>query len=264
MSKVSSIHAQATTQSQADRSLLLRAIAIAGSATLLALAAPLVWAAVSAGLGLVALVGLGGLGFTLFQTLPLALQKLENRLLAARKAEAQANPVEQLQNDCLRREERLLAFRRALVRIGAQIESMTEMVQARAQRDPGHVLERQMQAIHRMRQFYDCNVQRLNDAQAALEAFQHQVKQKMFEWEFAQAGQIVMHALQPGAMDDLVQDLLTDAALRSVQDRFNTVFAELDVEMRSMQGPSHAFLETAGLEQFDALTLPGAKGRGNL
>jgi hypothetical protein len=223
---------------------------------LLALATPLIWAAVSAGLGLAALAGMAVVGMAAFQALPWGLQKLENRILAARKAEAQANPVEQLQNDCLRREQRLLAFRRALVSIGAKIESMTQMVQDRAQHDPGHVLDRQLQAIQRMRHFYECNLVRLNEAQSALDAFRHQVKQKMFEWEFAQAGQVVMHALNPGALEDLLQDLLTDAALRSVQDRFNTVFAELDVEMRSMQAPTHGLLDSTELERFGALHLP--------
>jgi hypothetical protein len=237
----------------------LRAVALAGTTGLLALATPFVWAAVSTGLGLAALAGMALVGVAVLQALPLALQKLENRILVARKAEAQANPVEQLQNDCLRREQRLLAFRRALVTIGTQIESMTQMVQDRAQQDPGHVLDRQLQAIQRMRHFYECNLLRLNEAQSALDAFRHQVKQKMFEWEFAQAGQVVMHALNPGELEDLVQDLLTDAALRSVQDRFNTVFAELDVEMRSMQAPTHGLLDSTALERFGALKLPTAR-----
>jgi hypothetical protein len=222
---------------------------------------PLIWAAVSASLGLAALAGVALVGVAAFQALPLGLQKLENRILAARQAEAQANPVEQLQNDCLRGEQRLLSFRRALVRIGAKIESMTQMVQERAQQDPGHVLDRQLQAIQRMRHFYECNLVRLNEAQSALEAFRHQVKQKMFEWEFAQAGQVVMSALNPGELEDLVQDLLTDTALRSVQERFNTVFAELDVEMRSIQAPTHGLLDSSTLERFGALHLPTARQR---
>lgn len=65
-------------------------------------------------------------------------------------------------------ENRLLAFRRALVTIGANIESMTQMVQDRAQQDPGHVLDRQPQAIQRMRHFYECNLRWLNEAHSAL------------------------------------------------------------------------------------------------
>ncbi len=98
----------------------LRIAAASGTLGLLVLAAPWVWKAVSAGLGFAALAILGLAGAAALQALPLAAQKLENRLLAARKAEARANPIEQLQNDVLRREERLRSFRAALVQIGAQ------------------------------------------------------------------------------------------------------------------------------------------------
>jgi hypothetical protein len=229
---------------------------------LLSIAAPIVATAVSAGLGIAALLGMGVAGMALFQAMPLALQKYENRLLTARKAEAQANPIEQLQNDCLRREQRLLAFRRALVTIGGKIESMSQMVEDRAHQDPGQVLDRQQRALQRMRHFYECHLVRLNDAQGALDAFRKQVTQKMFEWEFAQAGQVVMSALQPGELDDMMQGLLSDEALRSVQDRFNTVFAELDVEMRSMNAPTYGMVETFPMDPVGDLRLPiAAKGK---
>jgi hypothetical protein len=228
---------------------------------LLAIAPPLIAAAVSAGLGLAALAGMAIVGIAAFQSLPLAMQKLENRLLSARKAEAQSNPIEQLQNDCLRREQRLLAFRRALVTIGGKIESMTQMLEERAHQDPDHVLERQRRALERMRHFYECNLVRLNEAQAALEAFRQLVKQKMFEWEFAQAGQVVMNALQPGELEDMMQGLLSDEALRSVQDRFNSVFAELDVEMRSMNAPSYGMVENFPTDPVGELQLPKVRSR---
>ncbi len=213
---------------------VFRGLAVLATVCLLAFSAPLVWAAVSAGAGVVALTALAAVGFAAFQALPLGLQKLENQLLKMRKLEARNNPIEQLQNECLRREDRLQSFRQALVKIGGQIESMRQMIDERRHSDPQHVLHRQERAVQRMAQFYEANVHRLDDANAALEAFQNQVKQKVFEWEFAQAGQVVMQALNPREMDDLMQGLLTDEALRSVQQRFNTVFAELDVEMRGM------------------------------
>lgn len=242
----------------------VRFLAVVLTVALLALAAPIISVAVVAGVGLLALAGLAITGFALLQALPLGLQKFENRLLAARKAEARANPIEQLQNECLRREQRLVAFRRALVSIGGKIESMTQMVEDRSHQDPAHVLDRQKRALRRMRHFYECNLVRLNDAQLALDAFQHQVKQKMFEWEFAQAGQVVMSALRPAELDDFVQGLLSDEALRSVQDRFNTVFAELDVEMRSINAPSFGMIDGAFTDHVGELTIPAVNRRGAL
>jgi hypothetical protein len=183
------------------------------------------------------------------------MQKIENRLLAARGQEARANPVEQLHNECMRREQRLESFRRALAHIGGKIESMEQMLTERAHADPQHVLDRQRRAVERMRHFYRCNLERLDDAHDALGTFQRQVKQKMFEWEFAQAGQVVMNALRPDALEDLMQDLLTDEALSSIQDRFNRVFAQLDVELHSIDAPTYEVLRKGERHAEDGLSL---------
>lgn len=238
------------------RQWLTRVGAVAAMVGLLALAAPVIWAAASAGLGTAALLLIGLAGTAIFQAVPLLMQRLENRVLAGRKREARNHPIEQLQHDVLRREERLQAFRRALVTIGGQIESMEQMVAERRHLDPGHVLDRQQRALDRMRHFHACNVKRLDDARDALEAFQQQVQQKMFEWDFAQAGRQVMTALNPRELSDLMNNLLTDEALRSVRDRFNEVFAELDLEMRSVDAPTRTLLADSGLERLDELALP--------
>jgi hypothetical protein len=234
----------------------VRGAAVAATIALLAISAPLVWAAVSAGAGLMALAGMLAVGTAVFHAMPLGMQKLENRILLARKAEARANPIEQLQNDCLRREERLQSFRRALVTIGGKIESMRQMIEDRRHLDPGHVLNRQQHALERMVRFYQGNLQRLDEANKALEAFRHQVQQKIFEWEFAQAGRSVMAAMNPSEVEDLMQGLLTDEALRSVQDHFNAVFAQLDVEMRSIDAPTREILAEAHLDSMGELALP--------
>ena len=235
---------------------LVRAAAVAITVVTLALSAPLIWVAVSAGIGLAALAAIAVVGTVIFQALPWGMQRLENWLLKQRKAEARTNPIEQLQNEVLRRAERLQTFRKALAAIGGQIESMGQMLDERRSTDPGHVLERQDRALKRMAGFHSANLVRLNEAQSTLEAFRHQVKQKLFEWEFAQAGEQVMRALNPHEVDQLMQDLLTDEALRSVQARFNTVFAELDVELRSIDAPTHSMLADSGLDRLDALRLP--------
>lgn len=243
---------------------LPRAAAIVAVTAGLALSAPLIWGAVSAGLGLLALAGFLAFGFVVFQALPWLMQRLENRLLAARKAEARANPIEQLQNDCLRREARLASFRRALVEIGMQIENMRQMLDERRHLDPAQVLDRQERALQKMTQFHHINVARLEQAHAALQAFRQQVQQKLFEWQFAQAGQVVMDAMRPTEVADLMQDLLSDEALRSVQSHFNAVFAELDIEMRSLDAPSRRYLDRSQLDAMEQLRMPSAEPAGSL
>jgi hypothetical protein len=59
----------------------------------------------------------------------------------------------------------------------------------------------------------------------------------------------------------MMQGLLSDEALRSVQDRFNTVFAELDVEMRSMNAPTYGMVENFPLDPVGELHLSNVQSR---
>ena len=235
---------------------IVRGLAVAATVGLLVLASPFVWAAVSAGVGIAALAGMAAVGFLTLQAVPLAMQKVENRLLQSRKAEAQRNPVEQLQNEMLRRAERLKSFRGALITVGGQIESIQQMMAARSQKDPGHVLEHQERAVHRLKKFHGVNLNRLVQAQAALDEFRLTVQRKESEWTIAMAIGRANEVMDPNATDHLMQDLLTDTALRTVQDRFNAVFAELDVQMSGTEGPTRLLLDESNLDRMDALTLP--------
>ena len=234
---------------------LVRGIAVMATVGLLAASAPLVWAAVSSGAGIAALLGMAAVGFAVFQALPLLLQKLENRVLHLRKAEARANPIDQLQNEVLRRAERLQSFRRALVTVGGQIESISELLVDRRHRDPAHVLERQERALHRLQQFHSINLGRLGQAQAALEEFRFTVERKESEWRIALAIGAASDLLDPNATEHLMQDLLRDTALRSVQERFNSVFAVLDVQMSSLDGPARKLLDDHSPEGMGTLHL---------
>lgn len=243
---------------------LVRAAAVAATVLLLAASVPVVWAAVSAGLGLLALAVLAIGGTALFQALPWVLQRMENRLLRLRRAEARANPTEQLHNEVLRRSERLTTFRSALATIGGQIETITQMLAERRHLDPGHVLERQQRALQRLVQFHGANLQRLDLAQAALQAFREQVRHKVVEWEVSLAIEIAGEAIHPGDAGHLMQDLLTDEALRAVQDRFNTAFADLDIQMRAMDSPARDMLAETGPARPDALLRAGLSPHGRL
>jgi hypothetical protein len=234
----------------------IRAIAAACGVAALAVFAPVVWLAASGGAGLLVLGGILGIGFAAVQALPLLGQMLENSLLGARKAEARRNPIEQLQNEVLRRAERLRSFRRALVTVGGQIESIRQMIESSQTKFTGPVLARQERALEKLQQFHSLNIARLNQAQGALQEFKNTVEQKQSEWQIALAIDDATRALDPNSADHLIQDLLADTALRSVQDRFNNVFAELDVQMSSMDSPTRNLLGDKGLDPLGALHLP--------
>ena len=75
---------------------------------------------------------------------------------------------------------------------------------------------------------------------------------------FALGAEVIWESLNPSKADELLQDLLSDEALRAVQSRFNAVFAELDIEMRSVAGPGRRLLDESQLVRLDALHLPAA------
>ena len=237
---------------------IVRVIGAVLALALLTFAAPFIWSAVAAGIGVAALAGIAAVGVAVFQTIPIGMQKLENHILQMRKAEARRNPIEQLQNELMRRAAKLRAFHQALVTVGGQIESIAQMVEERKHKDPAHVLHRQQRALDRLQQFHTLNLQRLHAAQQALDEFRFTIERKQSEWDIAQAIGTATELLDPNATENLMQELLTDTALRSVQDRFNAVFAELDVQMTSMNGPTREFLDREQLSPLGNLELAGA------
>lgn len=243
------------TRAPPSRVTLLRGLIVAGAVLALAAFAPMIWLAAAGGAGLLVLGALLALALAVVHALPLATQKLENRLLVARKAEARRNPIEQLQNELLRRADRLKAFRRALVKVGGQIESISQMIASRRHEDPSHVLEQQQRALQRLQQFQDMNLQRLTNAELALGEFRSTIERKESEWRIALAIEEATSALDPDAAEGLMQDLLADTALRSVQERFNAVFAELDVQMCSVDAPTRQLPDQTQWQRMEALEL---------
>lgn len=208
----------------------VRAVAVAGGIGLLAVLAPVIWGAVSGGMGLIALAIVAAVGVALFQTLPLLGQKLENRLLAARKAEARANPIEQLQNFLLQKRQRVVAFKEAVVRIGAQIKSMSDMIEERKRQKPGYDATKQENAVKAMREAHRLLVDKYKNAEQALEQLSDVIEDKKFEWKFGQAGQAAIQNLNATSGQELLNQMLADEAFDSVRDNFNQVFSELEME----------------------------------
>jgi hypothetical protein len=237
----------------------LRTLAVAAGVTMLALLAPLIWGAVVGGAGLLVLGALLAAGFAATQALPLLGQWLENRLLGLRKAQARRNPMEQMQNHLLYRARQIEGFRDALAGIGGQIEGMREMLRQRAQDNPGHDLTRQNTALQKMQAFYIGHTRKLVTANAALEQYRQHVEMKVFEWNFAQHGRVVLDKLKATDQERILREMLSDEASRSVQDRFNRVFAELDLEARTLVDGGR--IDFGGGLQIDLTALESPAGR---
>ncbi len=204
-----------------------------GIATL-ALFTPLLWRAVQGGAGLLALAVIGLVGVALFQALPLMGQRLENRLLAARKAEARANPIEQLQNFLLQKRQRVAVFKQEVVRIGAQIKGMDDMIDERKRLKPDYDATRQKKAVRAMKESHALLIAKYNKAELALVELGEIVDDKKFEWMFGQAGQTALLELNATSGQPVLTQMLADEAFGSVRDNFNQVFSELEMEAEKL------------------------------
>lgn len=212
----------------------LRWLSVGAGVLLLAASAPIIWLAVSGGIGLLALGAILAAGFAAVQALPWAGQMLENRLLQVRKGEARRNPIEQMQNQLMFRAQQLETLRAALTGIYAQIEGMSEMLRERRRATPDHDLSRQQAALQKMTAFYTAHVKKLGAAEVALADYKKHLEMKVFEWNFAQHGRAVLQKLKATDQESILRDMLADEASQSVQSHFNQVFAELDMEVRTM------------------------------
>lgn len=209
---------------------VVRGVTALGAVALLALLAPVIWGAVSGGLGLLALGALGVLGVGLFQALPLLGQALENRLLAARKAEARANPIEQLQHFLLQKRRQVNEFKAAVVAIATQIAGMADMIAERKRTKPHYDASRQEGALHAMQEAHRALVRKYQRAEAALEELRDVIEDRQFEYKFGQAGKIAIDSMHATGGQDLIDQMLADEAFDSVRDNFHHVFAELELE----------------------------------
>lgn len=234
-------------------------MAVLGVVGILALAAPVIWAAASAGAGLIALIVLGVIGVGLMQTLPLLGQKWENRLLAARKMEARRNPIEQLQNFLLEKHNRVKLFRSAVVQINTQIKGLSDMLAERKRTKPGYDASKQESALEAMRQAHSVLVTKYERAEAALKQLEEVIDDKKFEWNFGQAGQLAIAQLNAASGEDLLNQMLADEAFSSVRDNFNQVFAELEMEAAKLTQTQQLSFDGGMTLDLSSISIPEPK-----
>ena len=208
--------------------------AVVASVLVLALVAPIIWAAASAGVGLIALGVVGLIGFGLIQMLPYFGQKIENSVLKMRKAEARTNPIEQLQNFLRQKAQQVADFKAAVAQIGGQIRSLEDMVAQRKRERPGYDATAQERSIQAMKDAYDTLKSKYINAEKALADLKLVIQDKEFEWKFSQAGQQAMQTLNATSGKELMEAMLADEAFSSVTDNFNKVFADLEMEAQHL------------------------------
>ncbi len=196
----------------------------------LAIVLPAIWYAFLTSLGLAGIAIIGGLGIGLSTLLPYLGQKLENEILRIRKAEAGKNPIEQMQNQLIRRNEQLNQLKSALLKIASKIKSLERVIDDRAKSYPGHDLSEMRKSLDAMKTYYQKQKGKMMQAEKTLDEFKSAVEQKIFEHGFAQAGQEILRSMSKTGKESLQQDILTDEAFRSVEAAFDEAFTSLEFE----------------------------------
>ena len=207
---------------------------VVAAVAVLALIAPVIWAAASAGVGLIALGVIGIVGFGAIQALPYIGQKIENSVLKLRKAEAAANPIEQLQNFLMQKAKQVAEFKAAVASIGSQIKTLEAMVVQRKKDRPDYDASAQERSIESMKVAHRQLMIKYSNAEEALKKLQLAIQDKEFEWKFSQAGQAAMKSLNATSGKELMEAMLADEAFSSVTENFNKVFAELEMEAQHL------------------------------
>lgn len=213
---------------------VFRVVFALAAVAILALLAPVIWAAASAGVGLIALGVIGAVGLGAIQLLPYLGQKLENTVLKLRKSEARTNPIEQLQNFLRQKAQQVAEFKAAVTSISAQIKTLEDMVAQRKRERPGYDATAQERSIQAMKEAYSALKQKYVNAEKALADLKLAIQDKEFEWKFSQAGQAAMKSLNATSGKELMEAMLADEAFSSVTENFNTVFAELEMEAQHL------------------------------
>lgn len=213
---------------------LFRAGVVIGSVVLLAIVAPIIWAAASAGIGLIALGIIGITGFGILQMLPYIGQKIENTVLKLRKNEARVNPIEQLQNFLRQKAQQVTDFKSAVSSIGAQIKTLEDMVAQRKKERPNYDASAQLRSIQAMKDAYTTLKAKYVAAEQALADLKLAIQDKEFEWKFSQAGQQAMQSLNATSGKEVMEAMLADEAFGSVTENFNKVFADLEMEAQNL------------------------------
>lgn len=153
-----------------------------------------------------------------------------NRHLAALKNEARKNPIEQAQNEYLRRSRQYETFKAALEQIGGQVASFRSKLEKTKREKPSYDLRQETAALEKMQQFYTSRVERLKAAFRSLQLFKEKIEEAQTKWEFQLQANAAIRAMNATDQEAKMAEILTAVAFDTVQTEFDSVFARLDVD----------------------------------
>ncbi len=212
------------------KAVLVRVGVAVAAVAAIGLAMPLIASAVVGGAGLMVLGAFAIVGIGVVQALPLLGQKWENKLLQLRKAEARQNPEEELDRRVIYKKEQLRKAQEALSVIVGYVRGLARMIAKEEKDDPDHDISHLYKTLDSMKAFVDSRVEKMKVATVNLAEFEKAVKRWKFEHRFAQQGKIAIDSIKNMDGADTMGELLTAEAIQAIEEKFDIVFGEMDVE----------------------------------
>ncbi len=242
-----------------------------GAIAALAVLVPVIWAAVSAGLGLLALAGLlmsAGVAWKWIPNLFLrvenrvreANQREQNRHLAALKAEARKNPIEQLQNYLHLKAQQLSSYESFVAQVGTQVRSIGDMLAARKREKPDRDYKKKDEALAAMQRAHQFHLGKAEAGRSALAALKEAVEDAQFDYQFGQVGQAAMRHMQALEGQDLLNEMLAAESFASVRDNFNQVFSEIEVQIGTINSAKQIDFGEGVTLDVSCIHIPTIKG----
>lgn len=212
------------------KAILVRAGAAVAAIAVIGLATPFIGLAVAGGAGLMVLGAFAIVGIGIVQALPLIGQKWENKLLQLRKAEARQNPEEELDKRVMYKKEQLKKAQEALSVIAGYVRGLSRMIAREERDDPDHDISHLHKTLESMQGFVLTRVEKMKLAAERLAEFEKAVKRWKFEHRFAQQGKVAIDSIKNMEGADTMGELLTAEAIQSIEEKFDSVFGEMDIE----------------------------------
>jgi hypothetical protein len=203
---------------------------VVATIAVIGLAAPIIGLAVAGGAGLMLLGVFAIVGIGVVQALPLLGQKWENKLLQLRKAEARQNPEEELDKRVMYKKEQLKKAQEALSVIAGYVRGLSRMIVKEEKEDPDHDVSHLHKTLESMQGFVFSRVEKMKLATEKLAEFDKAVKRWKFEHRFAQQGKVALDSIKNMDGADTIGELLTSEAIQSIEEKFDSVFGEMDIE----------------------------------
>lgn len=224
-------------------------LAIGAGIVLLAVFSSIAVAALTAGLALTALAGIG-LGLTVssiyvYKRFPLWVQQMENNVIEARQKEmlnhlesmkktAKLNPIEQMEATYMMKKRKLSEFSNAVVALKASVDKQQRKLKEIKKEKPHFDMSEEEAQTKKMESYVVLKETQLRKAAATLADFKDNIDQIKVKWEFQLEANEAIRAMNTSDKESMMAELLTDTAFEQVHTSFDKIFAQMELEMNDI------------------------------